>query len=144
METTLTIEGKKELTKNQLQVIKMQTVKYTIDDIDGYETACKILNREPSLPYLDKQDWAFHQLKTIIAAANFIDNGNEIWKADFTNKTQPKYYPWFEKTGGGLVLYLVDDDYCNTFVPSGVHFKIERTCKEIVKRFLPLYNEWLS
>lgn len=114
---------------------------YTLNDLNSYKDACKIL----SIPE-DSYPSAKTELKIIIRASNFIDNGNTIWIADWDNVSKYKYAPCFTKNKNGLGFgldFVHGWDFCLCF-PLAFYYKVRSTAEIIVKRFLPLYNRWIQ
>ena len=69
---------------------------------------------------------------------------NGDWKPDYTNKRQPKHYPWFEFVAGqGFVLHRVDYHYDCTNVSPRLCARDEKTVRHICKHFLKEYNDYL-
>lgn len=58
------------------------------EEIKSYKDACKVISRKPRT-YKDKHLNLYEQLSTIIAALNFISNGNKPWIPKFNY-----YYIW--------------------------------------------------
>lgn len=52
------------------------------EEIKSYKDACKVIGRKPRT-YKDKHLNLYEQLSTIIAALNFISNGNKPWIPKF-------------------------------------------------------------
>lgn len=52
------------------------------EEIKTYKDACKVIGRKPRA-YKDKHLNLYEQLSTIIAALNFISNGNKPWMPKF-------------------------------------------------------------
>lgn len=52
------------------------------EEIKTYKDACKVIGRKPRT-YRDKHLNLYEQLSTIIAALNFISNGNKPWTPKF-------------------------------------------------------------
>ena len=113
--------------------------KYTLDDLKSYEDACKILEEDEEVnPSYSKQ------IKTIIKAANYIDNDYKIWKPDFSGSVY-NYLPYFNKNKGPGFGFHGCDFWCSCVRCSlGFYFKERNTCELIAKRFLSLYNKWLE
>jgi hypothetical protein len=73
---------------------------------------------------------------------------NEGEVLDFTNKTQPKYYLWFERKssahGGGWSLYVVNYNYCYyAHLGSGCYFKRKEDAMDAYKKFKDVWDEYL-
>lgn len=84
------------------------------------------------------------ELLTIIKAVNFIDNDNKEWKADFTNRNQYKYLPYFKNSDSG---WSASGVYCYFSFSSssvGFYFKLEKSAKLIQKKYIDSYNQYLG
>lgn len=70
---------------------------------------------------------------------------NEGWKADYSDKSQYKYYPWFEhKTGFGLSYANSHYDGSYSTVGSRLCFKTSELAEYAGKQFKELYRAYLS
>ena len=128
------------LTKEQLKEIDNQVNnKYTLDDLTSYLKACEILGEE-----IVEKTTKEVKILTIVRAANFLDNDNQPWKADFAEKNTSKYLPYFEKTSAGWRVCYAFGWGFDSFCPVGFYFKKSRTCDLIAKRFIDLYSQWLG
>ena len=128
------------LTEEQIAEIDAQrkTLKRTVESIEGYEDACQILSQKVKTDASCRD-----KLNTIIRAANFIDNGFKVWKPDFRNSTEAKWYPYFEMKNSGLV--FSDSRCCYSFSFSQVGFYLtEKSSNFIGKKFKSLYEEMLN
>lgn len=130
------------LTKEQLEEIRKQT-ENNIDDINSYEDACRILSRTPQTQYQFSywSDWYFHQLRTVIEAVNFIDNGYKDWQLNWDDRKEHKYYPYFEKISGDWSVPDVRDVCLSAYLPGGLYFKSKESAEIIANRFLELYSK---
>ena len=128
------------LTEEQLAEINRQQNKITrVEDINNYEDACKVLSIKP-----EASPSASNIIKTIVAAANFLDNNRNIWREDWDKHSKYKYYPVFERRAGGWVVSCLRYYYCFVAVAGfGSHFKQEKTCLLIVNKFLDLWLEYM-
>ncbi len=123
------------LTKEQLSDIKKQTSSIiTIDDINSYADACKILKRKivkcsPT-----------EELLTIIAAANFVDNGGKVWTPDFSNSDY-KYLPILIKKSGEWAFSSSRGFSDGSDCSAGYFYKSKETSEVIPKRFIKLYGK---
>jgi hypothetical protein len=140
MKINTTIDGKSiqiTLTGEQLREISRQQKKsYKVDDITSYEIACEILGEDPIDVRIDDR------LRKIIKAANYISNGNKQWTPDFSNTSQHKYSPYFEKLGSGG--WSVNYCYYYSLLGFGFYFQNKDVCLKIANRFLPLYVKYLT
>lgn len=79
------------------------------EDIKSYKDACKCISRRPR-QYKDIHINTYEQLTTIIAALNFIANGNKPWYHE-VYKGIKHWYVWYCSCAGSgagsglLVLY---------------------------------------
>lgn len=115
------------------------------EEIKSYKDACKVIGRKPRT-YKDKHLNLYEQLSTIIAALNFISNGNKPWtpKLDY-------YYicSWLyredehNKSAGlfGLRSYLGLDSSCAT-VGTSLKIKEEEDGNYIMENFKELLQDW--
>lgn len=135
------------LTKDQLDEISRQTKKYkTINDVNDIIDACEVLNVDLLCRRTGEteDEWEGRQLQLIIRAANFIDNNYKEWTPDFTNTSEYKYIPYFERKKSGWVLVSVSGDFFRSLCPVWFYFKSRETTKVIVKRFIDKYNKYIG
>lgn len=116
MEKTLKIteeQAKKlylEASANLKEILELNFGKTTFlknfqDAVKTYEDACEIIGEKPIDEQhlmdcgLGKSEIAFMKLKTIFKAANKMNND---WKADYSNSSQYKYYPYFVWRSSGF------------------------------------------
>ncbi len=114
---------------NEKPIIK----KLTIEDIDGYKTACKILNVKEEFEASN-----ITQLKTIAKAANFIENGYKPHKFNW-NDNSSKYYPYFRNEAGGGVVFHVSYGDCSNSHGQVAYFINKKTSDYIGRKFIHLY-----
>lgn len=116
---------------------------HTLDDLNSYSDACVILNEK----VLRDADYS-KQIKTIVKAANFIDNNNQVWIADWKNHQQYKYAAYFIDNGSGFGLGGVNGgvNFWLSFTssPLGFFYKESKTAELITNRFIKLYLNWLQ
>lgn len=70
---------------------------------------------------------------------------NEGWIADWNNRNQEKYYPWFYNAGAGSGFAYGDYRYVNSrsSVGSRLAFKSSELAEYAGEQFLDIYNEFL-
>lgn len=68
------------------------------EDIKSYKDACKCISRRPR-QYKDIHINTYEQLTTIIAALNFIANGNKPWHHD-VYKSIKHWHVWYCSLAG--------------------------------------------
>lgn len=115
------------------------------EEIKTYKDACKVIGRKPRT-YKDKHLNLYEQLSTIIAALNFISNGNKPW----TPKFDYYYiYSWlyredeYNKTAGLFALAS-----CGGLDGSGARVEASMKIKEredgnyIMENFKELLQDW--
>ena len=69
---------------------------------------------------------------------------NAGWTPNWSDRNQPKYYPWFKYDNGTFVFSGVDGDDCRTAVGSSLIYKTEALCKLGVKILSTQYNNMLK
>jgi hypothetical protein len=82
---------------------------------------------------------AYKKLKIICRALN------EGWTPDWSDSSQPKYFPWFKYNSGfGFSITLCDYWYSATTVGSRLCFHSAELAEYAGKQFQKEYNEFLS
>lgn len=115
------------------------------EEIKTYKDACKVIGRKPRT-YKDKHLNLNEQLSTIIAALNFISNGNKPW----TPKFDYYYiYSWlyrkdgYNKSAGWFVLVSSDGlDYSHGHVGTSLKIKEREDGNYIIENFKELLQDW--
>lgn len=115
------------------------------EEIKSYKDACKVIGRKPRT-YKDKHLNLYEQLSTIIAALNFISNGNKPW----TPKFDYYYiYSWlrrkdgYNKTAGLFSLHSAAGLVASgTYVGPSLKIKEEEDGNYIIENFKELLQDW--
>ena len=115
------------------------------EEIKSYKDACKVIGRKPRT-YKDKHLNLYEQLSTIIAALNFISNGNKPW----TPKFDYYYiYSWlYREDGYNKSASLVDSYSRDVLGGSSAHVGTSLKIKEkedgnyIIENFKELLQDW--
>ena len=115
------------------------------EEIKTYKDACKVIGRKPRT-YKDKHLNLYEQLSTIIAALNFISNGNKPW----TPKFDYYYiYSWLYRKDGynksaGLFGLLSGTGLGDSAVTVGTSLKIKeyKDGQYILNNFKELLQDW--
>lgn len=115
------------------------------EEIKSYKDACKVIGRKPRT-YKDKHLNLYEQLSTIIAALNFISNGNKPW----TPKFDYYYiYSWlyrkdgYNKSAGLFALYSSNGlDYSGAHVGTPLKIKEYVDGQYILDNFKELLQDW--
>lgn len=146
MKTTITINGKPvqiELTKEQVNQIKKQSVRYT--DIKTFEDACDFVGVdseefEESYGHLPTHVYAYMQLTIISQALNGGTNMN------YDDTDEYKYYPYFYAKGSdvgfsfrGCGCYVEDSN-----VASRLTYKSREIAKYAGEQFLDIYDKYIN
>lgn len=118
--------------------------------IKSFEDACKALKIGTELPDVSKlperhaKAIVAHYKLVIIAQAL-----NEGWVPDWSNRSEWKYYPWFDveaskeqSSGSGLSYYVCVCVCTHTPVGSRLAFKSEEVAKYAGTQFVELYEEY--
>lgn len=115
------------------------------EEIKSYKDACKVIGRKPRT-YKDKHLNLYEQLGTIIAALNFISNGNKPWIPKFNYYY---IYSWvyrkdgYNKTAGLFDLFSGDGlDYSLASVGTSLKIKEEKDGSYIIENFKELLQDW--
>lgn len=115
------------------------------EEIKSYKDACKVIGRKPRT-YKDKHLNLCEQLSTIIAALNFISNGNKPWTPKFDYYC---IYSWLSRKDGynksaGL-FYLHPDgrlEYSIASVGTSLKIKEIEDGNYIMENFKELLQDW--
>lgn len=117
------------------------------DQIKSFEDACIHLELDCNevLPY--KNPSGDHQ-EALNAAAKLFTIAKALngdWKVDWSDSSQYKYYPWFEKNPSGFGLSYDDCDgwLTITLVGSRLCFKTAKLAEYAGKQFIDIYNKFL-
>lgn len=136
-----------QLTAKLFEDKKQAAPENITDRIKTFEDACRERNKAPEEIRISgigltdedlKGPTSFYKLQVINKALN----GD--WIPDFSDKNQPKYYPWFEyKAGSGFGLISVVISYASTFVGSRLCFKTRELAAYAATQFVKEYNDFL-
>lgn len=115
------------------------------EEIKSYKDACRVISRKPRT-YKDKHLNLYEQLSTIIAALNFISNGNKPW----TPKLDYYYiYSWlcrkdkYNKSASLFALISnVGLDYSYANIGTSLKIKEREDGNYIMKNFKELLQDW--
>ena len=115
------------------------------EEIKSYKDACRVIGRKPRT-YKDKHLNLYEQLSTIIAALNFISNGNKPW----TPKFDYYYiYSWlyrkdrYNKSAGLFGLHFSSGlDYSYAHVETSLKIKKRKDGNYIIENFKELLQDW--
>lgn len=117
------------------------------EDIKSYKDACKCISRRPR-QYKDIHINTYEQLTTIIAALNFIANGNKPWHHE-VYKGIKHWYVWYysdasSSSGSGL-LYLFSTyalGYASAHVGVQLRLKERDDAEYLRTNFTDLLYDW--
>ncbi len=114
-----------------------------IDTINGIDDIYTILKIERILPYPKPSSKFERHLNACYDIPHITKayNGNVI--LDFLNKSQRKYYIWWERTAGGWVLGGVSDCYYCSRLGFGSYFATEEAAKDAAKKFKDVFLDYL-
>ena len=116
-----------------------------IDRVQSFEDACREKGCDPLtvLPYRSPSNDFEKALNALAKIWIIIEVINEGWKAELSNTSQSKYYPWFEqKPGFGLSYSVCACWYTTTCC--GVRFALATAEKAVYvgKQFIDIYQEF--
>ncbi len=117
------------------------------EDIKSYKDACKCISRRPR-QYKDIHINTYEQLTTIIAALNFIANGNKPWHHE-VYKGIKHWYVWYysdasSSSGSGLLFLYSHHTFGGAGAGVGVQLRLkERDDAEYLRtNFTDLLYDW--
>ena len=117
------------------------------EDIKSYKDACKCISRRPR-QYKDIHINTYEQLTTIIAALNFIANGNKPWYHE-VYKGIKHWYVWYCSSSGsgtasGLLYLYSRTTLSDAYALVGVQLRLkERDDAEYLRtNFTDLLYDW--
>lgn len=117
------------------------------EDIKSYKDACKCISRRPR-QYKDIHINTYEQLTTIIAALNFIANGNKPWYHE-VYKGIKHWYVWYcscacDSAYSGLLRLDSNDTLGYAYAAVGVQLRLkERDDAEYLRtNFTDLLYDW--
>lgn len=117
------------------------------EDIKSYKDACKCISRRPR-QYKDIHINTYEQLTTIIAALNFIANGNKPWHHE-VYKGIKHWYVWYysdasSSSDSGLLYLLSSHVLGAAYAYVGVQLRLkERDDAEYLRtNFTDLLYDW--
>ena len=117
------------------------------EDIKSYKDACKCISRRPR-QYKDIHINTYEQLTTIIAALNFIANGNKPWYHE-VYKGIKHWYVWYcssagDGAGSGLLSLVSLGTLGGAYAAVGVQLRLkERDDAEYLRtNFTDLLYDW--
>lgn len=115
------------------------------EEIKTYKDACKVIGRKPRT-YKDKHLNLYEQLSTIIAALNFISNGNKPWTPKFN---YCYIYSWLYKEdeynkSAGLFFLSSRSGLVYSLASVGTSLKIKERedGNYIIENFKELLQDW--
>lgn len=117
------------------------------DAVKTYEDACEIIGEKPIDEQhlmdcgLGKSEIAFMKLKTIFKTANKMNND---WKADYSNSSQYKYYPYFVRRSSGFCYFGMYCASAVTYSGSWLCCGTSDDAEYIGKKFEDLYNDYFG
>jgi hypothetical protein len=116
--------------------------KRSFEDINTFEDACEELGIDPET-VTHKNDTpdeaAFKKLKVVIRAIN------QGWVPDWDNKSQYKYWPWFNlSSGSGFSASTSHYSCADTRVGSRLCFESEAKSNYAAKQFNELYKQFFT
>jgi len=116
--------------------------KRNFDDIKTFEDACEELGIDPETVIQENDtpdEAAYKKLKIVVTAIN------QGWVPDWDNKSQYKYWPWFNlSSGSGFSDSSSVYNSAFTTVGSRLCFESEEKSNYAAKQFNELYKQFLT
>ena len=149
MKTTINVNGEPvEITLTAEQINKIKGSGKITDRVKTFSDACAIAGATPdvltllSTPTADRNLIASQGHAKLVIIARAL---NEGWKPDFTNTSQPKYYPWLQYSSASGFSYCgYVSTYASARVGSRLCFKSSELAKYAAEQFRDIYNEFLG
>jgi hypothetical protein len=123
-----------------------QTFSETITDrIKTMEDVYRALNIDPkdAIPYRLPISRDQHAANSFVKATLLVKALNEGWTPDWKNKSEYKYWPWFDMSGSGLVYDLCGYGYAASGVGSRLCFKSKELAEYAAKQFKVIYEGFM-
>lgn len=123
-----------------------QKTQSVTDRVKTYEDACKEMGipiSPPRISAMTDDELAYYKLIVISKALN------EGWEADWTDRFQPKYYPYFEVeiigANSGLVFVISNNAFssAHTLFGSRLAFKSRELAEYAGKQFIDIYKAFI-
>lgn len=105
-----------------------------IQTLEDVYSICGFVNPHIPFPNEDNADSIIKKITKVY---------NQGVKIDFNDKTQRKYYLYFEKTLTGWVLHGVHGDRYTAFLGSGHYFTSEKNARDAYSKFKDVWDEYL-
>jgi hypothetical protein len=98
-----------------------------------------------TLPYLNPKNSDEESANAYVMLIHIAREKNEGWKPDWDNRSEYKYYPWFnmESSSGFPVCVCVNGD-SRSSLGSRLCYKSEEIAKYAGKQFIKLYKEYFT
>ncbi len=131
----------------QLEIVTRKQIKATGDittRVKSFEDACEVLGIDGSVlsgslhDSLDQESRSITAFTKLLVIARAL---NEGWKPDWNNRSEYKWYPWFEVKNGALVLDDVHYYCTGTYAGSRLCFKTEALGRYAGTQFNELYKD---
>lgn len=114
------------------------------DWIELWDKFCKENKLSVTLPHdnpvTSDQEWdnACVMLRYIISIRR------KGWVPDWNDRTQYKYYPWFNMSGSGFSYRDYEDDRSCSILGSRLCFPTSKLAEATAKEFLPIYEKFIK
>lgn len=122
------------------KIFKEHLPKSPFEGIKDYKSFCKISGKEE----LKESDFkkSDNSKKTLTQAkiTQFEDYFNNGEKLDWNNKSQAKWYPWYE-TGSGSLWFVGCHDRDYRFAGAAGYFKSQEIAKFVGETFIDVYKD---
>lgn len=113
------------------------------DRIKTWQDVVLALPYKLFLPYENPSNKFERAINANVKIQKIAEVLNEGWSANFDNKNEYKYYPYFEKKSSGWFFSNVSfsDDYAS--MGFGLYFKSSELAKYAGEQFIEIYREYL-
>ncbi|MGN6601213.1 MAG: hypothetical protein ACTHK8_02115 [Ginsengibacter sp.] len=116
-----------------------------IDRIKTWEDACEDQGLDPyqALPYKSPKDEHEEAVNGFAQMCIIAKSLNGDWKGDLSDEDQPKYYPWFERSGSALSYGGYVDWYADSNCGVRLSYRDRETAEYAGRQFLHIYNKFI-
>jgi hypothetical protein len=101
------------------------------------------LKEQEVLPYPNPETKEQRSINAFAKIQKISQVLNEGWVADFSNKDQSKYYPYFEKTSSGWRVDVTYGYFHFSRVGAGCFYKTRELALYAASQFLEVYKDYL-
>jgi hypothetical protein len=97
-----------------------------------------------TLPYLNPKNSDEESANAYVMLIHIAREKNEGWKPDWDNRSEYKYYPWFNMESSSGFSYLdYDCDRSHSYLGSRLCYKSKSLAESVGREFISIYEKFL-